>query len=159
MKALLLSVHVLAALILIGPITVAASLFPRYARSAAAGAEPRESPAFPVAAAMHRISHGYTIPALVVPVFGIALAAAMSVLTQPWILVSTVLTTVAAFLLVVFINPAQAEALRALDTSAPGAGRMSKPLRTLAMTTGLFALLWAVVVVLMITRPGSSTGV
>ena len=159
MKAVLLSVHVLAAVILIGPITVAASLFPRYARSAATGAEPRKSPAFPVAAAMHRISYGYTIPALAVPVSGIALAAAMSVLMQPWVRVSMALTAVAAVLLVVLINPAQARALRALDSSAPVADRMSKPLRTLAMTTGLFALLWAVVIVLMITRPGSTTGV
>lgn len=90
---------------------------------------------------MHRISHGYTIPALAVPAFGIALAVTMGVLTKPWVLVSTALTAVAAFLLVVLINPAQARALRVLDTSAPLAGRMSKPLRTLAMTTGFFALL------------------
>jgi hypothetical protein len=29
----------------------------------------------------------------------------------------------------------------------------------LAMSTGVFALIWAVVVVLMIVRPGSTTGV
>jgi hypothetical protein len=32
-------------------------------------------------------------------------------------------------------------------------------LRRLSMVTGLFALTWAVVVVLMIVRPGSTTGV
>lgn len=39
MSQLLLSVHVLAAILTVGPVTVAASMFPRYAKSLA-GAEP-----------------------------------------------------------------------------------------------------------------------
>ena len=80
----------------------------------------------------------------------------MRVLAQSWLLASMALTAVAAILLVLFINPAQARALQALNTLAP-AESVPKQLRQLAMTPGLFALLWVIVVVLMITRPGSST--
>ncbi len=161
MKALLLSVHVLAAVILIGPITVAASVFPRYARSAGSASDPSTAPGLAVAAAMHRITRGYAIPAIAVPVFGIGLAAAMHALGQTWLIVSMVLTGIAAGLLVLRIVPTQASALDRLrhQTDArvdPGGARR---LGRLGMQTGLFATLWAVVVVLMITRPGSSTGV
>ena len=44
-----------------------------------------------------------------------------------------------------------------LDMDAPVAERRSAATR-LAMTTGIFNLLWATVVVLMIVRPGSTTG-
>lgn len=68
MKAVLLIVHVVAAIILIGPVTVAASLFPRYARSAAHAEPDRVAAPRAVAAAMHRITRSYAIPALAVPV-------------------------------------------------------------------------------------------
>ena len=45
MTALLLSVHVLAAIVFIGPVTVAVSLFPRYAREAAGDGPPGALPA------------------------------------------------------------------------------------------------------------------
>jgi hypothetical protein len=160
MKAVLLSVHVLASVILIGPITVAASVFPRYARSAAAADDPSRAPGLPAAAAMHRISRGYAFPAIAVPVLGIGLATAMHVLGQSWLIVAMVLTGVAALLLVVRIIPTQGRVLQQLSgppSSDQAATRGS--LRSLGMQTGLFATLWAVVVVLMIVRPGSSTGV
>jgi hypothetical protein len=160
MKAALLSVHVLAAIILIGPMTVAASVFPRYARSAAASGDPSGAPGLPVAAAMHRIARGYAIPALAVPVFGIGLAAAMHALGQAWLIASMVLTGAAAILLAARIIPSQASILRLLRaTSATATDATDRILRLLGMQTGTFAALWAVVVVLMITRPGSSTGV
>lgn len=136
MTAFLLSIHVLAAIVLIGPITAAASVFPRYAR---AGDRP-------VLLALHRISRGYAIPALAVPVFGIATGARLGVLGDAWLLVSMGLTVLAAVLLVAAVIPGQRAVL---------AGR---PTGALPMVTGLFALTWAVVVVLMIVRPGSTTG-
>ncbi len=184
MTTVLLSIHVLAAIVLIGPITVAASLFPRYAR-AAAGALPGQDghgeSAGPVAVAqaMHRISRGYAAPALVVPVFGIATAARMHVLGQTWLWISMILTAAAALLLIARIVPGQRRVLDALirqrpDPTSPAGAEdpggdgarttVSVPvsatvLSRLGMTTGLFALTWAVVVVLMILRPGSTTGV
>lgn len=143
MTKVLLSVHVLAAILTIGPITVAASAFPRSVRDPA-------HPAVPVY--LHRVCRVYAGIGLVVPVFGLATGAGLGVLTDAWLLTSIALTVLAAALLALSILPGQR---RLLDTpgAAPGpvAGR-------LAMATGMFNLLWVVVVVLMIVRPGSTTG-
>jgi hypothetical protein len=142
--AVLLAVHVLAAIVFIGPVTVAASLFPRYARQGEVG----------VARMLHRISRVYAVLGLAVPVFGIATAAQMGVLGDAWLLVSIALTLAAALLLAVEVLPGQARVMAALTGDAAPA----VPPRP-GMATGLFALIWAVVVVLMIVRPGSTTGV
>ncbi|WP_433325880.1 hypothetical protein [Spirillospora sp. CA-294931] len=136
MAKVFLSLHVLAAILMIGPIAVAASLFPRYARSADGGA-----------AVLHRICRGYAFAGLVVPVFGLATGSALGVLGDPWLIASVILTALAAGVLGAVILPGQARLLETGD----GAAR-------LAMMTGVFNLLWAVVVVLMIVRPGSTTG-
>jgi len=79
----------------------------------------------------------------------------MGVLTDGWLLVSIALTGVAAALLAVAILPAQRQVIAAID----GPPAPAQVLPRLAMFTGLFSLTWAVVVVLMIVRPGSTTGV
>lgn len=135
MSAILLSAHVILAILAIGPIAVAASIFPRYT----------ESP--PVAAALHRICVTYAGVGVAVPVLGVATAVTMGVLTDTWVLVSIGLTVAAAVVLIAAILPGQRAAL-----AGAGAGQ-------LAMTTGIFNLLWVAVTVLMIVRPGSSTGV
>lgn len=150
MVKFLLAVHVLAAILLVGPIAVAASLFPRFATSAGAGERG-------VATLLHRICRGYAAVGVVVPVFGIATAARLGVLTDAWLVASLVLTAGAAALLGATILPAQRRLLAAHDARDPGGGGVSVA-RTLTMTTGVFNLAWAVVVVLMILRPGSTTG-
>ena len=135
MSAILLCVHVVLAILAIGPIAVAASIFPRYAETA------------PVAAVLHRICVTYAVVGMAVPLLGIAAAVAMGVLTDAWVLVSIALTVVAATILVASILPAQ----RAVLGGAP--------LGRLAMTTGMFNLIWVAVTILMIVRPGSSTAV
>jgi hypothetical protein len=156
--ALLLSVHVLAAIVLIGPVTAAASLFPRYGREAT-GEPPGRASAFGTARALHRISAGYGLVGVVVPVFGIATAARMGVLDEVWLWISMALTAVAAALLAAVIVPAQRRVLRGLGVATDPDPGVGGDLRRLSMVTGLFALTWAVVVVLMIVRPGSTTGV
>lgn len=167
MTALLLSIHVLAAIVLIGPITVAASLFPRYARAELA--DPGAGNAA-VLRALHRISSVYSAAAIVVPVFGFATAIQLGVLGDVWLLASIALTVVAAGLLVLAVLPVQRQVLAALGRTpspagspsgpaeAPETGGLAQTLGRLGMRTGLFALTWAVVVVLMIVRPGSTTG-
>jgi hypothetical protein len=103
---------------------------------------------------LHRISRVYAVLGVAVPVFGIATAAQLGVLGDAWLLVSICLTLVAALLLAVEVLPAQA---RVMGTRT-GDAAPAVPSR-LAMSTGVFALIWAVVVVLMIVRPGSTTGV
>ena len=167
MTALLLSIHVLAAIVLIGPITVAASLFPRYARAELA--DPGAGN-MAVLRALHRICSVYSAAATVVPVFGFATALQLGVLGDIWLLTSIALTVVAAGLLVLAVLPVQRQVLATLGRTASPAGPsdsddgvsqvggLSPTLGRLGMRTGVFALTWAVVVVLMIVRPGSTTG-
>ncbi|KAK1181598.1 hypothetical protein B7755_027725 [Streptomyces sp. NBS 14/10] len=174
MTKLLLSVHVLAAILAIGPIAVAASLFPRFARDSGDARAPddrkpdagnpknrepddRRGPA--IAAFLHRICRGYTVVGLAVPVFGLATGAQLGVLGDAWLITSIVLTTIAAALLALAILPTQQRLLAAPadGTDTAGNTRAAAAAR-LAMTTGIFNLLWAIVVVLMIVRPGSTTG-
>ncbi|TDC74513.1 hypothetical protein [Streptomyces hainanensis] len=145
MAKLLLSLHVLAAILAVGPVAVAASIFPRYARLPEPGAG---------AALLHRICRGYAAFGIAVPVFGLATGAQLGVLTDAWLITSIVLTAVAAAVLAMAVLPGQRQVLAA---PAGGAGDPGAAAR-LAMLTGVFNLLWAIVVVLMIVRPGSTTG-
>ncbi|MEV6774891.1 hypothetical protein [Streptomyces syringium] len=161
MTKLLLSIHVLAAIIAIGPVTVAASMFPAVTRrvsavSASSGdrGDRGDRGAASVPQALHRICRVYAVVGVVVPVFGFATANSLHVLGDPWLIVSIVLTLIAAVILAALVLPGQSAALAALDK---GSGT-SAALRRLTMFTGVFNLLWAVVTVLMIVRPGSTTG-
>lgn len=149
---LLLSIHVLASILVVGPIAVAASMFPRYARRTG-----EDGPAPGAAAALlHRICAGYAIVGVAVPVFGIATGAQLGVLTDAWLIVSIVLTAIAAAILAFAILPGQESMIEA---SGKGEGTdLSRAAARLSGLTGVFNLLWAVVVVLMIVRPGSTTG-
>nr|WP_236705951.1 protease [Frankia sp. ACN1ag] len=213
----LLSVHVLAAIVAIGPVTVAASMFPPAARAALA--RPGDEHSAGIARVLYRICGIYSALGLLVVVFGFFTAQSLDVLGQTWLMVAIALTGLAALVLAFAILPAQrnlideitaasaarvagsgagtdtdtgsgeaspggapaAGAVSAMDlptadmptTSLP-ASRVAAALdsgaatgngialartKRLAMTAGIFNLLWATVTVLMILRPGSTTGV
>jgi hypothetical protein len=152
----LLSLHVLVAILAVGSITVAASMFPRYALQAAAPATGgSDERAAGVAGVLHRVCCGYAVAGLAVPLLGIATGAALGVLGDAWLIASLALTFVAAGILGLAILPGQKELL------APGAfvegASAEGAARRLSMLTGIFNVIWAVVVVLMIVRPGSTT--
>lgn len=178
MTKFLLAVHVLAAIIAIGPVTVAASMFPAAARRARS--QPGDGQGVAVVRTLHRISRVYAVLGVAVPVFGFAVASRLRVLGDAWLIVSIVLTAIAAVILALLVLPRQAAILADLDPADPaepgdpadldpgtttppaGTGRIAPLARTtarLAMYTGVFNLLWAAVTVLMIVRPGSTTGV
>ncbi|MBE1531508.1 hypothetical protein [Actinomadura algeriensis] len=138
MTDLLLTLHVLAAILAIGPVSVAGSLFPRYAREGNAG----------VMALLHRICRSYALVGVAVPVFGFATGATLGALTQAWLLTSIALTAAAAALLAFAVLPVQGRVLAGQVPGERAAGR-------LAMVTGIFNLLWTIVAVLMIVRPGA----
>jgi hypothetical protein len=155
---LLLSVHVLAAILAVGSITVAASMSPRYALQALGDRndqKDRNDRAAGIAALLHRVCRGYALAGIAVPVFGIATAAQLGVLGDAWLIASLILTALAAGLLALAILPGQRLLLDAGED--PGAARATAS--RLTMLTGVFNLLWATVTVLMIVRPGSTTGV
>ncbi|XVQ10502.1 hypothetical protein ACQP1W_49710 [Spirillospora sp. CA-255316] len=164
MEHLLLSVHVLAGIVFVGGSAIATSLFPRYAPVAATvpaavpagsggsdgsgeeGAPEERNRA--VAVALHRITRGYGIAGILVPAVGIALAMVQGRMAEIWITLAMVLTAAAGVLLAALIYPRQKRAL-----AEPGDAAR---LRTLSMLAGFYNLLWAIVVVLMIVRPGAA---
>ncbi|MET7593575.1 hypothetical protein ACWERY_38425 [Streptomyces sp. NPDC004082] len=148
MTKFLLAVHVIAAIVAVGPVTVAASLFPPAARKVLD--EPADVQALATTRLLHRICRVYAAVGVVVPVFGFATASNMGVLGDTWLVVSIALTAAAAVVLAALVLPRQSAILE-------GTGDRAATVR-LAMFTGIFNLLWATVTVLMIIRPGSTTG-
>lgn len=152
---ILLSLHVLAAIVAIGPVTVAASMFPPAARRAVPAGDALDPAALGTVALLHRICRVYAAVGLTVPVLGLATGAAMGVLGSGWLVTSIALTAAAAGVLLAFVLPRQEELLGRLeDDRTVERGDTVQ----LAMFTGIFNLLWATVTVLMIVRPGSTTG-
>ena len=149
MTKALLALHVIAAIIAIGPVTVAASMFPAAARSADAAR----------VGLLVRICRVYAVISVAVPVFGFATASALHVLGSPWVLASIGLTALAAGVLGFVILPAQDRIVVTLWPAGEAPEFDPKTVTRLAMCTGIFNLLWASVTVLMILRPGSTTGV
>ncbi|WP_053710441.1 hypothetical protein [Streptomyces sp. NRRL B-3648] len=163
MTKFLLAVHVIAAILAVGPVAVAASMFPPAARRALAGGAGDAggdagtgTSADGTLRLLHRICRVYAVVGVVVPVFGFATASEMGVLGSAWLIVSIALTALAALVLVALVLPGQTALLERLERLERGGG--SAQAARLAMGTGLFNLLWATVTVLMIVRPGSTTG-
>src|SRR5258708_30548156 len=96
MSAILLSAHVIVAILAVGPIAVAASMFPRYAR---------DEVARPVANVLYRICQTYAVVGVAVPLPGIPTAVSVGLLAQAWVLVSIPLTALPTVLLVASIPP------------------------------------------------------
>ncbi|OEV03001.1 DUF2269 family protein [Streptomyces oceani] len=161
MTKVLLSLHVLAAILAIGPIAVAASLFPRYAQPGRRRDVQEGRRYEGVARLLHRICRGYAVVGAAVPAFGVATGAAMGVLGDAWLMASVILTAIAAAILILVILPGQQELLAApmgADGMNAEPDRGTEAARTasrLTMLTGVFNLLWATVTVLMIVRPGA----
>ncbi|CBG72716.1 MULTISPECIES: hypothetical protein [Streptomyces] len=173
MTKFLLSLHVLAAIVAVGPVTVAASMFPPSARKALG--EPGSERAVAAVRLLHRICRVYGGVGIAVPVLGFATAMSMGVLNDAWLIVSMLLTALAAMVLLALVLPRQEEILAGLGgtategptTGSPATGTADTATGTavdtratarLAMFTGVFNLLWATVTILMIVRPGSTTG-
>ena len=147
-KALLI-IHVLAAILAVGPIAVAASMFPATARKTLNS----ENAELGTLKLLNRICRVYALIGIAVPFFGFATAGMMHVMGSPWVIVSIALTAVAAGVLALLILPVQGTIL------AMSGASIQRLTTRLAMLTGIFNLLWAAVTAIMIIRPGSTTGV
>jgi hypothetical protein len=95
------------------------------------------------------VTRVYGLLAVAVPVFGIVLATVQHRMTEVWIVVAMVLTAAAGALLGLRIVPAQR------NVFARNATRSE--LSRMGMLGGIFNLLWVIVVVLTIVRPGAVT--
>ena len=148
---LFLALHIIAAIIAIGPVAVAASMFPPVARRALAA--PGEGDSAATLGVLNRICKIYALVAVAVPMFGFAAAGVMKVTGQTWVIVSIVLTMIAAGVLGALVLPRQTALM-----SGDGGEATVKASKQLAMFTGIFNLLWVAVTIIMIVRPGSTLG-
>jgi hypothetical protein len=144
-RNLLLFGHVVAAIVLLGPLTAAASRFPAVVMSAApdrAG----------IAAELHRTTQAYGSASIVVPLLGLVLAGRSQVFGAAWVQASTGLVVAAALLLVGVVLPEQARLVARLRSDASIAIDAAA-LKRLRMATGVFGLSWVVIVLLMVGKP------
>jgi len=147
MPYVLLVIHIATAIVFIGGVTVAASVFPRYATAdAAAGHE--STGGHPTALAMHRITKGYGRLAIITPVVGLTLALVLGRVTELWILLSIVLVAIGGALLVWRIIPMQKQMLADPPSDPKARGRA-------VASAGLLNTVWLVILILMVTKPGA----
>ena len=117
MTKALLALHVIAAILAVGPVSVAASMFPATARRAASDPTRRTHLTL-----LHRICTVYALIAVTVPVFGFATAASLHVLGSPWLVASMALTAAAALVLAAVILPTQQRLLTGVAADADPTG-------------------------------------
>ncbi len=141
----LLILHVGTAIVFIGGLTVAASVFPRFVTIEAA-APYADTGAHPAAIALHRITRFYGRLAIVPPLLGLALAMLLGRLDELWILLAIALVIIGGVVLTRAVIPQQE---RLLQNPHPQGRR-----RAGAMA-GMVNLIWFTVLILMITKPGS----
>lgn len=139
-RNIVLVVHIVGAIMFLGPVTVATSLFPRYARLGE----------WAVAEALHRISRGYGMLTLIVPAAGLYLAARIGAFDQMWVNLSMALFIAAFVLLLGFIVPRQARLLANRD----GGESSRTGVAGLSAGAGLFGMTWLVILYLMVAKPG-----
>ncbi len=145
MTDILLTAHVIAAILTLGPVAVAGSMFPTFARTLVG--DPTDEGARAVAQTLHRICRVYSLIGTAIPTFGIIVAIDRHKFDQTWLLASIALTAVAAAVLSLGVLPAQR---RVLSGAAEGSS-----VSRIAMLTGLFNLAWVIIAVLMVIQPGA----
>ncbi|MEZ2122255.1 DUF2269 domain-containing protein [Corynebacterium sp. CCM 9203] len=164
MDNLISILHVLAAIVFLGPVTIAVSMFQGRARAAHEG----DSAALGSAAMLHRITKTYGFLSLLVPLLGLGLFLTDTVfLKDGRFHVSILLSVVAWGILFFLIVPQQkklmanlgvvtddddpASALNVDDGSIDGTAGVNWTATTkkLSMFGGIFSLLWFIVAILM----------
>lgn len=169
MTSLLIALHVIAAIIFLGPVTVAVSTFQVHAVKAANG----NAHAIGAAQALHRVTSTYGFLSAIVPVLGVAvfITDIPTFGAMPRFHVSILLAIIAWALLFFLILPRQRKALISLgvaaddvdatesaanaSAAAPGANTaddgvdLTKTKKQLSMFGGIFSALWLIIAVLM----------
>jgi hypothetical protein len=112
---LLLCLHVLAALLAIGPVAVAASMFAKALRRA--HSDPGDREALATLRILHRICRVYAAIGIAVPVLGLTTASSLGVLGSGWLIASILLTAASAAILALLILPGQDSALAAAQAN------------------------------------------
>jgi hypothetical protein len=138
-RNIVLFAHILAAILAIGPTTIAASIFPR---SVLQGE-------WQVARAMHRITSRYGPVHLLILFFGLWLAWRFEWFEYAWVGWAIGLFVVAAVNMVALVEPGQ-KRLLAREGGEPVLKAEVAKLRAL---TGVYGVLWVTILYLMIAKP------
>jgi hypothetical protein len=139
-RDVLLIGHVAFAVVALGPVTLAVSMFPRHALLAFSDPAARGT-----AELLHRISRTYAQVAVAVPVLGVVLAVETGYLSFVWNQAALVVTGAAAAVLGFGVIPDQRRVLAGADPR-PMSGRLHG-------LAGLFSLSWIVILALMVIKP------
>lgn len=153
MGSVLILIHVIAAILFLGPVTVATSLFPREALAVHNG----NTKARGAVRILHRISNDYGTISLLVPLLGFAIMFTGDYWSNGKFHASIALSIVAWALLIFAILPRQRKMVAALGISdedpeepASEITDWKKAKGQLAMFSGIFAASWVVIAILML---------
>ena len=146
MTSLLIALHVLAAVLLMGPVMITVSTYQGQMMKAKDG----DAKALGAATTLHRLTSQYGPLSAIVPILGLALFLTnMSVFgTQGRFHVSILLSVIAWVILVALIIPRQKKSLAALE-SGDNSVDFEDHKKKLSMFGGIFNLLWVVTAILM----------
>lgn len=151
---LLLITHVLAAILFLGPATVAVSLFPKSAFNAHEG----DNDSRGMAKVMARITQTYGLLSLLVPVAGLALMIVGKYFSNGLLHAAILLSVIAWGILFALILPRQRKMLAGLGLSTDGEPVDATPMsdeewlktkKQLSMFSGIFSLVWLITAVIM----------
>lgn len=155
MHAILVFLHVTAAILFMGAAMFGTSVFPKAALAAANGDQTAKG----TARIAHKASVTYGFLSATVPLFGLTILFTdwATYQSQPQFHTAILLALIAWGLLLFFIVPKQkklaglAGILTAgeLDSDAPITGDAEKLKKTLTITSGIFNLLWVIALILM----------
>lgn len=154
MNTLLVFLHVAAAILLLGPVVVSSSMFPRQAAEACRGGEE----AMGRASVLYRITKTYGMLSALVPLLGAVVMFAdwSTYSTNYWLHSAIVLSVIAWALLLAMVIPQQRKMLGSIGALSPAEADpadvtpdFEKSKAKANAGAGVFNLLWILVLVLM----------
>ena len=144
-RNLLLTGHILSVVLFVGPVTVAASIFPRHALAARTDANELAAVRL-----TRRITRGYGTSSIAVPAIGLALAAEADLWSATWLQVSIGIAVVGWMVLLGVIVPRQGRVHADLEA---GEDPNREDIAVLRASSGVFSLTWTAVLLLMVVKP------
>ncbi len=136
---ILLWCHIAAAMFLLGPLTIAATTTPRYIRSNDVA----------VLRYLNRTTRIFGYGSILVLLFGLGLA--HKNISKPWLTISMTLFIIGLAMIVFVVEPDQRKAITALEATQSADVYRGR----IVAISSIVALIWLVVLVLMVWRPGA----
>ena len=154
MTTFLIFLHVAAAILLLGPVVVSTSMFPRQAAESRAGGEEATGRA----SVLYRITKTYGMLSLLVPLLGGAVLAFdwEAYKSNFWLHTAIVLSVIAWAILLAMVIPQQRKMMGSLGALPPAdadpadvTGNFEKSKAKATAGAGIFNLLWMITLILM----------